>query len=635
MRPRFLALLLALSWACGEALARAESAHELRREALAPSSGASVDARSETVRIRDIQGRAHISPLVGQRVTDVRGVVTHVARNGFVMQDAEPDADEATSEALFVFTRTKPAVKIGDLVAVSGRVSEYRPGCAPCSPSSSAYANLTSTQLDDQPTVHVLAQDVALPAPIVIGPSGRKAPSRIDAQAPGDIEGAGAQFAPHRDAIDFYESLEHMRVMVRDAVVVGPTKKFANGARVAVVVPENARDLLRNGRGVLPRSQHREHPARVFLDSPSLPELDVGDRFAGALTGTLGYSFGNFKLYPEGPLPTVVKAKLTREEHTLGIRDKDELSIASINLENLDPGDPPAKFATLAEAIVQRLGAPDLVSVEEVQDDNGPRKDATVTASITFSRLIAAITAAGGPMYEAHWIDPENGRDGGEPGGNIRVGLLVRTDRGLQLVKRGNADHASKNLVERGEHGPTLRYSPGRIAPANPAFRRSRKPLAAELTWKDTRLFVIACHFNSKTRDQPLFGRFQPPARPSDAQRTAQAEVVGAFVREILAQDPKAHVVVLGDLNDFEEASTLAPLRTAGLWPLVEALPAPERYSYVFDGIAQTLDHMFVSGSLRGALSGFDVVHMNAEFAEQASDHDPIVARFRLPRAAR
>jgi hypothetical protein len=44
-----------------------------------------------------------------------------------------------------------------------------------------------------------------------------------------------------------------------------------------------------------------------------------------------------------------------------------------------------------------------------------------VDASDTFNELIGA---AGGPTYDFRQIDPVDDQDGGEPGGNIRVGFL-------------------------------------------------------------------------------------------------------------------------------------------------------------------------------------------------------------------
>lgn len=78
--------------------------------------------------IHDIQGAAHRSPLVGQKVTSVPGVVTAVSTNGFWFQDPQPDNNIATSEGLFVFTSSKPTVTVADSVLVSGTVSEFRPG---------------------------------------------------------------------------------------------------------------------------------------------------------------------------------------------------------------------------------------------------------------------------------------------------------------------------------------------------------------------------------------------------------------------------------------------------------------------------------------------------------------------------
>jgi len=63
---------------------------------------------------------------------------------------------------------------------------------------------------------------------------------------------------------------------------------------------------------------------------------------------------------------------------------------------------------------------------------------------------------------------------------------------------------------------------------------------------------------------------------------------------------------------------------------LIETLPPGERYTFVFDGNSQALDHILFSNSLINKPFEFDVVHVNSEFALQASDHDPQVVRIRL-----
>jgi predicted extracellular nuclease len=179
------------------------------------------------------------------------------------------------------------------------------------------------------------------------------------------------------------------------------------------------------------------------------------------------------------------------------------------------------------------------------------------------------------------------------------------------------------------EGQPQLSASPGRVDPANPAWDASRKPLAAEFTYQGQTLFVIANHFTSKGGDQPLFGRSQPPARSSEVQRHQQAQVVHDFVGSILAVDASANVVVLGDLNDFEFSETVEILKgdpQPTLTDLMDTLPADQRYSYVFEGNSQVLDHILVSQHLLAAAT-FEAVHVDAEFWDQASDHDPSLMR--------
>ena len=470
-----------------------------------------------------------------------------------------------------------------------------------------------------------------LPSATVIGAGGRVAPTTvIDDDATGSVETSGS-FDASTDGIDFFESLEGMRAQVNNAVVVGPNVGFGE---IFVLPDGGAGQTTRTTRGGIIIEEADFNPGRVKVDdlliSGMMPAFDVGATIPGAIVGPVDYNFGNFGILATS-VPAGVPSAITREV-TQAADDPDELAVATFNVENLDPGDPDAKFQQLATMIVNNLQAPDLISLEEIQDNNGPTNNGIVAADQTLAELIAAIQAAGGPSYQFRQIDPENLSDGGEPGGNIRVGFLFRTDRGLAFVDRPGATSTTSNTVAGAAGAPELQYSPGRIDPTNTAFNNSRKPLAGEFTFNGRRIFVIANHFNSKGGDNPLFGRFQPPTLVTEAQREQQATVVKAFVDDILALDPNAAVVVLGDLNDFEFSTPLEILEGTPqvLTPLIETLPAGERYSYVFDGNSQTLDHILVSNSLVSGTFEFDSVHANAEFADQASDHDPQVARFTI-----
>jgi predicted extracellular nuclease len=569
------------------------------------------------VPIHDIQGATHISPYAGQRPR-VLGVVTAKSTNGFWMQDPSPDSDAATSEGIFVFTSSAPAVTVGDSVRTQGTVQEFRPG-------GSSSGNLTTTELSGAPSVTVLSAGNPLPPPVVIGTGGRIPPdSVIEDDAFGDVE-AGGVFDPDQDGLDFYETLEGMRVQLDNAVAVGPTD--TSFGETPVIGNDGGNASLRTFRGGLLLRPDDGNPERVTLDNllTTLPNLNVGDHYSASIVGIMDYNFGNPFIEVTTPGLSAIHDGVSRE--TTGPPAPGELAVSTFNFENLAPTNPQSKFDSLASLIVNNLRSPDLIAGEEVQDNNGATDNGVVDASQTLSRLVAAIQAAGGPTYEWRQIDPVNDQDGGEPGGNIRQVFLFRSDRGLSFVDRPGGDSTTPNAVTGSGASTQLLYSPGRIAPGDAAWSSSRKPLAAEFSYRGHKLFAIVNHFNSKGGDNPLRGRFQPPTRSSEVQRHQQAHLVADFVSDISAADPDAGVVVLGDLNDFEFSETVGILEAAGLHDLMDTLPLNQRYSYDFEGNSQVLDHILLSGPLFARPLAFAPVHVNAEFFDQASDHDPSVVR--------
>ncbi|HEV8648752.1 MAG TPA: endonuclease/exonuclease/phosphatase family protein [Actinomycetes bacterium] len=571
--------------------------------------------------IHDIQDAAHVSPFSGEDVSGVEGVVTVERSSSFWMQDPTPDTDQATSEGILVFgSGVGAVVSVGDHVSVSGRVLEFRPGGASAD-------NLTTTEISTPGlSVAVLSSGNPLPAPTVVGAGGRVPPSMvIEDDASGSVETSGV-FDPASDGIDFYESLEGMRVQVNQALVVGPRNQFGE---IPVVGDQGAHagvDTVRGGIVIRPEDFN---PERIILDDTLLatPVANVGDGFTTSVVGVMDYSFGNFKLNVTAPL-TRADGGLQREA-TRAPQDR-EIVVGTYNVENLDPGDGGA-FARHAELIVHNLRSPDLLAIEEVQDNDGAANSSITDASVTWRLLIDAIRAAGGPAYQYRQIDPVDDQDGGQPGGNIRVGFLFRTDRGLSFVDRPGGDATTATTVVDQPAGPQLSFSPGRVDPQDPAFVDTRKSLAGEFRMHGKKVFVIANHFSSKGDDDPLFGRWQPPIRYSEQARHAQARVVNDFVDELVAVDPQANVIVLGDINDFEFSDTVELLEGGVLTTLMDTLPKAERYSYVFEGNSQVLDQILVSNTLLGNFPiDYDPVHVNAEFADQASDHDPQVARLDL-----
>ncbi|MFD9075708.1 endonuclease/exonuclease/phosphatase family protein [Streptomyces lasiicapitis] len=586
----------------------------------ATASGVS-GASAEGARVHDIQGTTRLSPLVGQQVSDVPGIVTGVrgyGSKGFWIQDTRADGDRATSEGIFVYTSSAPTVKTGDAVKVSGTVTEYVPGGA-------SSGNQSLTQIT-KPTVTVESSGNALPAPVTV--DAKSVPS---AYAPKGDPAAGNSvnalpLKPRSYALDHYESLEGMNVRVGSSRVVGATDPYSE-LWVTVKPHESAtgRGGARYGSYGSQNTGRLQIQQLAPVSEQPFPKADVGDVLTGGAEGPLDFNqFGGYTLTAR-TLGKIADKGLEREKTRP--QRKGELAVATYNVENLDPGDPQAKFDALASAVVTNLAAPDIVALEEIQDNNGAKNDGTVAADQTLKKFTDAIVAAGGPRYEWRTVDPENNKDGGEPGGNIRQVFLFNPER-VSFTDRGAGDATTATGVVRAGKGAALTHSPGRIAPADAAWTNSRKPLAGEFSFRGRTVFVIANHFASKGGDESLTSHHQPPVRSSETQRVRQGEAVNSFVREIRAVRKDADVLVVGDINDFEFSATTKALEAGGaLRAGIKTLPRSERYSYVFQGNSQVLDQILVSpgvGPFR-----YDSVHVNAEFAEQNSDHDPQVVRFR------
>jgi uncharacterized protein len=591
------------------------------------------------IEVSEIQGAAHLSPRNTETVTTTGIVIGKIGSSSFYIQDPTPDTSSDTSEGLQVFGASAAAlVAVGDEVKVRGRVTEFRSGAA----------NLSVTELTN-PAVAVLSSGNALPAATVIGTGGRVPPNTvIEDDATGNVEAPGVLFDPAEDGLDFYESMEGMLVQMNDLLATSFT--FENFGEIFVVGDNGANATLVTPRGGLVIGPGDLNPERMVIDDEwfrtgpppnAMPVVNVGGTFPGAHVGILDYGFGEYRIQLRSQ-PVAGSTGVSVRESAVAA-GANEVSIATFNVENLAGNEPDARYDILAGMIVNNLASPDIVGLEEIQDNDGttpapgevpPTSSLTVKANETLDRLVAAITAAGGPAYSYTQIDPVDDQDGGAPGGNIRVGFLFRTDRGLAFVDRPGGDATTPVAVVAGPNGPELSLSPGRVAPTNTAWNSSRKPLAAEFTYNGHKLFVIVNHFNSKGGDQGLFGPSQPPVLSSEVQRNAQATLLAGFVGDILALDPTANVAVIGDLNDFQFSPPVQKLKDAGLIAMIETLPPNERYSYVFDGNSQVLDHIMVSGNLlnnAAAAAGYDVVHLNSEFIDQASDHDPQLVQLTMP----
>jgi hypothetical protein len=570
-------------------------------------------------RIHDIQGAVHESSFSGYYVTGLHGIVTANKTNGFYMQDYLSDCRNATSEGLFIFTEKQPAVKVGDCLQVSGTVYEYQQD------ESLSLTEIKNPSISNESN----CSTPTLPPAVIIGEGGRIQPDIIV-----DDDNL-AEFDVDYDGADFYESLEGMRVQINDALVLSPTETLNEGKKdemqlIYVLADNGKRASIRSARGgvlLRPVDVNPERIAVIYKNGPK--DINAGDKLKEPLIGVLTYDTKGNRYQVETDSVQVSAGSLT-PEHNTSKANQGELSIATFNVENLLPKD--QKFKKLSQQIVFNLSLPDIIALEEVGDNSGKKDDSVVKADQTYQELINAIKDNSGVVYRYTSIDPLNNKDGGATGYNIRVGILYRIDRGMQLVDRPGGDAKSLTTIMADDNGkPHLSFSPGRIDPLNPAFDSSRKPLAAEFIYNNSSLFVIANHLNSKGGDQPIYGANQPPYRPTENQRHKQAQVIKSFVEDVLRANPDANVIVLGDLNDFQFSETINILKAAGLTDVIESLPADQQYTYIHEGNSQVLDHILLSKNLTKTGFETDVVHINSEFSDRTSDHDPVVVRIEIP----
>ena len=543
-----------------------------------------------------IQGEGHASDYVGQVVTTT-GIVTAVDSNGFYLQSATGDGNARTSDGIFVFTSNAPAVAVGDAASVQGTVAEY-----------AADAQALSLTEIISPTVTVTSSGNALPDAVLIGEGGLLPPSQHL-----DDDGLGS-YDPATDGIDFWEAMEGMRVTIDAPQVVSNTNSYGE---TDVVASHGAGATGLNDRGGITISPNADgtvdyNPEKIQIDDDSAvfagftPDYSIGDQLS-SVTGVLNYSFDYYEVVVTEAVAVTSDVTLARETTSLS-GDSNHLSLATYNLENLDPGD--NKFDILADNIVYSLNAPDIVAVQEVQDADGAGTGSDLSGTITAQGLIDAIYAESGVRYAYVEIAPtEAGTTGGEPGGNIRNGFLYNVDR-VSYVE------GSAELI------------------TGAAYSGSRNPLAAQFSFAGETITAINVHFTSRGGSEPLWGDNQPAVAGGESARIAQAEGVKAYIQEHLADDPSLNMAVLGDFNGFyfEDFQTLLtdPAQGGMLTNLNTLLPAEERYSYMFEGNAQQLDNILVTG---GLVSGahYDAVHINAEFeGDRPTDHDPQLALLQL-----
>ncbi|KAI0472275.1 DNase I-like protein [Xylaria cf. heliscus] len=597
--------------------------------------------------IGEINGKRFLSPYAGQSVTNVTGVVTAKGPSGIWLRALEATRDERVSDGIYVYGSAlakNASVATGDVIVIDGLVSEYR----------SSVDYLPLTEITSPKVRTVLARNHTF-TPIVLGKQRSPPTKLLSSLDGGDVFGVpnnqslisvvNPVLQPDRYGLDFWESLVGEYVTIKSPRAVGRPNQY--GDTWVVGTWATTGDNKRTG---LTLSSKDGNPEAILITSPldgtsNRKDGKLGDKLED-ITGVVTQGFGFYQIQPLTKLavisslaPAVSGATTLTSDGTCS-----GITVGGYNIENFSPGDK-AHVTAVASQIVNYLKTPDLLAIQEVQDNNGETDDGTVDSGLTLSTLADAIATLsnGSVVYNFTYINPIDGQNGGAPGGNIRNAYLYRPEI-LQLQGGSDAVIGDATTANEVLQGPTLKYNPGLIDPTNTAWEASRKPLVAawELVGatakkgqgKQKPLFTVNVHFTSKGGSSSLHGDARPPVNGGVEQRVAQGQATGAFVKEILARDNDARVLTIGDYNEFAFAKPVQTFaKVSGLKDLdeVTGIPAPERYSYLYDANSQELDHAFVSSKL-GKGAKFQHVHVNTWLAydDMTSDHDPSVAKFNL-----
>ena len=585
----------------------------------ATASAAQVTAPKEVKNIGEVQGESHESPLAGKEVIINNVVVTKTDKTGFYVQDKVSDNNPRTSDAVYVASKDK--VTSGDLLKVQGTVKEgymeeysVKPGQTFKKPAGS----LTVTQIINA-TITKLGK-AELPKALNIS---EKMPKDIVDQTP-------TKYNPETEALDYWESLEGMRVEVTKPKVTGPQYK----GDIYVLPGDYKGQKLNNIGGV---------NLRPGVQNTEVLPVTVGNKFVAKakdyfnenISGVVTYRNKTYKIDPS-TVPTLQDGGLKREVSKI-YPAEDKLTIASYNIENFSANNnghdetPEEKVDKIANSFIKEVHSPDIITLIEVQDNNGGVNDGTVDGVKSGEKLAQRIKSLGGPDYKYTEIAPVDGKDGGKPGANIRVAYLYNPKRVTLIGKeKGGSEEAARFV------NGHLEKNPARIDPTSVHFEKVRKSLAAEFEFKGQRIVVIANHLKSKLGDDAIYGSNQPSVENTKAKRIEEAKILNAFIKEGLRQNPNLKFVLTGDFNDFEFSDSVKTIVGNELVNLMAEHEQGDRYSYFYRGSNQSLDNILISKNIKDKVV-FSPVHINASFMEEhgrASDHDPVVVQIDFSKPA-
>jgi predicted extracellular nuclease len=549
--------------------------------------------------IAEVQGRGLCSEMAG-RVVTIQGVVTGEGRRGFYVQDPNPNPDPLVSDAIYVYSPKWPA-PAGALLRISGMVTDYvkQENGKP----------ITQIKLDN-------AKVLKERGPVI------KAFELTADNVPAD---------PDQLAV-FLNGLEGMLVTIAAGqTFIAPSNPFGDYVLI-LDADKPVEGVIRTDQGgvlVDQQNTQRWYPGFRINDYKRAPRLNVGAKLSSRLTGPLNYRVESYQINVNHPIEI--------EDSSFALRSSrlspqaGHITIMTLNGFNLDthiesgslvmnPGKDvdddrgDGRFRTLAQAVVRQGMVPDIVALQEIQDNDGAEMTTVVDASETYLELIKHIRQLGGAKYR--WVDiaPGVGADGGQPGGSIRNGYLYNPER-VALIES------------------TVRS----IGINEKVYEGSRKSLLAHFREKESgrEVACINVHLASKRHQNSIFAPEQPGIDARLPVRIKQAGIIADELAKLRRKGVEYYVT--GDFNDTEESETLARLVGDENFNLVYNLPPEQRFDYNHRGKLQVLMHGITSRQMAEQGAEYEIIHGNellgvqpGHTSDKPSDHAYVIARLRL-----
>lgn len=565
--------------------------------------------------IYNIQGNGAASPFVGNTVL-TKGVVVgdfqgSTNLNGFYIQDETGDANSSTSDGIFVFAPNSVNVNIGDVVQLTGIVSEFG----------------NQTQIGNLSNLSVIGSGVVTPTAI-----------DLPITTVENLESFEGMLVNFPETLTVTENFNLARFgevsLAADGRLFNPTN-FIDPTDIPASETENDE----NNVGAVTDQQNFNDRNQILLDDgrssqnpttiPFLREgntLRVGDTTTD-LTGVLGYGFSSYRIQPTADPNFAATNPRTATPEDVG----GNVKVASFNVLNYFNGD------GMGGGFPTSRGASSPVEFERQS-----------------AKIVSAIAAIDADVVGL--IEMENDGDGA----NSAIADLV--NRLNNFVGAGTYDYIRDPAsgVGTDEIKVAFIYKPDNVTPVGQAISDtdaiySRLPVAQTfaLNSNGETFTPVVNHFKSKGGTGTGLDADQGDGQGAfNAQRVQQAEALVGFVNELKTSSTDSDVLVIGDLNAYGEEDPIDVLRDGGLVDQLARF-VPDPYSFVFDGQSGRLDHALASSSLNSQVTDVTEWHINADEPRildynlefkgagqspdlytptpyRSSDHDPVIVGMNL-----